>query len=693
LKANKHQDFFKIISDKVPGFELREGQISMFQDVVSAYEKAETLLVEAGTGIGKSLAYLIPAFIWAESKSERSVISTHTIALQEQLLQKDIPFLFNVLGFELKAVLVKGMNNYVCLRKLHDAESEIPESLIHWAKSAHEGSRNELSHPPSTELWERIGAEAETCTYAKCPFYRDCFFFKARKEAEAAQLIIANHHLVFADLVVRSESENYDQAAVLPPYRRLILDEAHHCEDVATHHFADKVSKQGLLRQLGRLFSDRGTGKLVTLYRRICEAYPDGNIFSEIFTILLPSGKKQLTESIHKAFEAIASYFIARSHDDKLRFREHHRLDSLWQQVVQPTVDHVYYVAQDYISTLLMLEGKIKQINDPLLDHKCNGIISEVNGIVARLKAAFETLYSFVFLPLEVSKVRWIEGVPPDLHLMSADLEIADRLASLLFTKVPTIVLCSATLTAQKSFAFFKKRLGITQTEEKIYHSPFNYQKQSLLIVPTDLPDPAHHQFAAIAAERIWEAVRICQGGAFALFTSYAMLKECENILSARFHEEQFLLFCQGDESRFSLLQKFRHASKAVLFGTDSFWEGIDVSGEALRCVIIVKLPFKVPNDPLFQARSEAISKSGGSPFLEYSLPQAIVKFKQGFGRLIRNKDDRGCVVCLDPRLVSKGYGKKFIKSLPECSFFSADTSEAFEKMKNFYLQAIPESQ
>lgn len=677
---------FAKVAAKLPGFEVREGQVEMLQSVLAAYEEEHTLLVEAGTGTGKSLAYLIPALLWAAQHSEPTVIATHTIALQEQLIQKDIPFLLDALEMDLKAVLAKGMNNYVCLRKLHDTPTEVPESLFTWAKTTIEGSRSELPVYPSQDLWDQIGAEAESCTHVKCPHYKECFFFKARRQAADAHVIVANHHLLFADLAVREESDNFEEAAVLPPYKRLILDEAHHIEDVATHYFAQSVSRRGLIHALGRLLSDRGTGKLVTLHRKICEAYPLGDILGDKLTVILPAEKRNMVELVNEAFQALSFYCGTAKGEEKMRIRDSHLQDPVWGSTVQPAIEQVITHGKGFLQTLSSLEGQLKQKKDPLLDNKCDGVLAEIKGICSRLEASLATLFAFVFSPLEADKVRWMEGAPPDLHLIAADLEIAQRLSKALFERLPTVVLCSATLSTHKDFSFIKKRLGIKQAEEKIYASPFDYQTQAILSVPTDLPDPAHPTFTREAAEKIWETIEISKGGTFVLFTSYSMLRECERLLAERMHKKRYLLFCQGEENRSTLLRKFRTTDKAVLFGTDSFWEGVDVAGDALRCVIIVKLPFKVPNDPLFQARSEAIASQGGSPFFEYSLPHAIVKFKQGFGRLIRNKQDRGCVICLDPRLIKKGYGKKFLKSLPPCPIISEPAAQCFESLKKFYI-------
>jgi ATP-dependent DNA helicase DinG len=678
-------EYFEKLAQKLPGFEIRPGQQQMFQDVCAAYEKESTCLIEAGTGIGKSLAYLIPALLWALQKGEPTVIATHTIALQEQLMQKDIPFLIDALGVAAKAVLAKGMQNYVCLRKLHDTAIHVPESILVWSTTSTQGSKSELPLLPSAELWEQIGAESESCTRVKCPHYKECFFFKARAELAEAHLIVANHHLVFADLAVRIEKDDLDKGAILPPYQRLILDEAHHCEDVATHYFARVTSRRSLILNLGRLISDRGIGKLVTLYQKLTLDYPAGRRLAESLTILLPNEKRQVAEQINGAFDALSTYFATHVKEDKCRVHSHHLTDPQWISQVHPPFLTALEEAERFVQAVLLLE---KQVHSPDLV-KCEGVLAEIKGICSHLGKLLDHLRAFVFSPLEPKIVRWIEGHPSDLRLIAADLEIAPRLADSLFNRLPTIILCSATLCTQGSFAFVRSRLGIKEAEERVYPSPFCYRSQACLAVPTDLPDPSHPNFVRSAAERIWEAVQISGGGLITLFTSYSMLKECASQLKEQMHRHHYNLYCQGEAHRTHLLHQFRETNRSVLFGTDSFWEGVDVAGDALRCVVIVKLPFKVPSDPLFEARSEAIAALGKSPFFEYSLPQAIVKFKQGFGRLIRTQEDRGCVICLDTRLVTKGYGKYFLESLPPCLTHFEPTATIQKHLKSFYQQLI----
>lgn len=637
----------------------------MLSDVVSAYENERIALIEAGTGTGKSLAYLLPAILWAKDCGEPTVISTHTIALQQQLMEKDIPFLLDALGVTLKAVLVKGMSNYVCIRKLHDPGVESSYNLMRWMQTTRDGSRASLPIAPSASLWEQIGAEKEGCTHVKCPHYKECFFFKARREVADAQILVVNHHLLLADLSLRLSTDDFEGTFVLPPYSRLILDEAHHIETTATAHFADQVSGRGLIQSIGRLLSDRGSGKIAILRKML----PDLRL--DLLDLTLPAEKMALQLQVQPTFETFQHFLPS---EEKLRLRDHHLKHPFWQDEIQPAVEKFVEQGKQFLHS-------IDQMTRSITDEKCEGIVSDIRAIALGIERQLTTLRDFVFDPLDPKRVRWVE---PGGKLVAADLEVASRLKEALFSRVPTVVLCSATLSSNRSFSFVKSRLGIEEAEEKIYESPFDYSEQALLVVPTDLPDPTSVDFFEKILPPLKEVIEISRGGIFVLFTSYQMLKQAQDCLSKWAEKRKYTLLVQGDAERHTLLDQFRKTRRAILLGTDSFWEGVDVVGEALRCVVLTKLPFKVPTEPLFQARSEAIEQEGGSSFFNFALPQAVVKFKQGFGRLIRTQKDRGSVVCFDSRLVQKGYGKQFLKSLPPCRRVFEPTDEALKQLRLF---------
>lgn len=704
------------------GFESRAQQQEMMHDIIEAYNHNQITLIEAGTGTGKSLAYLIPAMLWAGHNKEKTVISTNTITLQEQLIHKDIPLLSRALNIDIKAVLVKGMSNYVCMRKMEEVHMEIPalskeegaeiEKIEAWRQTSQEGSRSELPFIPSPANWERVCAESDTCNSNKCPYYQQCYFFKARKQAQEAQLLVVNHHLLFADLIRRANNNNYKDPSILPPYDRIILDEAHHIEDIATEYFAAHLSRLQLMHTLGRLTSDKygkQQGKLPLLKLKLSEAYKTPSV--EVSSLLsrlnidLPGNRNDLLEKIVDTFEAFAEFIRDLGEnskeqelpgEQKIRLLPLHQARNDWNHNVVPRAKLLIESAQRYIQALSSLEQDIKSLENDRLNEQTQGVLFEIAALARRLTEACAVLSDFVSRNVPESKVRWVETSAPkgqvNIRLVDAELDVSQLLAENLFSKFSTIVLCSATLTTSNKFDFIRNRLGLTpvllpekKITQKIYHSPFNYPLQALLAVPTDISNPSHPDFIKEASANIWQAIQASRGNAFVLFTSYGMLKTCYEQMSQRLRDNNYHVFKQGDDNRKSLLQKFAATDRSVLFGTDSFWEGVDVVGEALRCVIIVKLPFKVPTEPIIQARCEAINANGGDSFLDYSLPNAIVKFKQGFGRLIRNKNDRGCIVCLDSRLINKAYGRQFLNSLPSCQQVFIPGAQMGNQLEDFY--------
>jgi ATP-dependent DNA helicase DinG len=712
------------------GFEPRPQQQSMMANIIDAYNCDHITLIEAGTGTGKSLAYLIPALMWAAKCNERTVISTNTITLQEQLIHKDIPHLLETLNLQLKVVLVKGMNNYLCLRKLEDAHMELHlfpndnnkeiEKIEAWRQTAIEGSRSEMPFVPSSATWDRVGAESEACLHHECPYYQQCYFFKARRQAQDAHLLVVNHHLLFTDLMRRADQNNYSETAILPVYKRIILDEAHHIEDIATEYFASRLNRLDLLRVLGRLAADKhapAQGKLVVLKEKIHSLFRKGppynvaQIISSL-TIDFPALRHSLHDKIHQSFDIFAKFidtikqpFNAAQQEEpylsgerKLRLLDEHQTHPKWKEEIVPHAQKLIETLKQYHQLLNNLEANLKLINHDRLHEQTKNIRLDIQALALRLDSAISLLNNFFSQWKDSSKVRWIESQPLktllNVHLVDADLDVSKALAHFLFSKFPTIVLCSATLTTNRQFGFIRQRLGINEkllpqriVTENIYDSPFDYHKQAILAVPTDMPPPTHVDFNQIAYENVWKAIEVSRGHAFVLFTSYTMLQNCYEGLSKRLEAHHYPIFKQGDDNRQGLLNKFKKTKRAVLFGTDSFWEGVDVVGDALRCVIIVKLPFKVPSEPIIQARTEAIIERGGDPFLEFAIPNAIVKFKQGFGRLIRHKWDRGCIICLDTRLVMKGYGKLFLDSLPACEKAFMNGERLWPKIAEFYRQ------
>lgn len=709
-------------STTLKGFEPRHEQQMMMGNVLDAYNQRAIALIEAGTGTGKSLAYLIPAMLWAVQTKERTVISTNTITLQEQLLQKDIPLVEKALNLNIKAVLVKGMQNYICLRKLEDAKQELLlyppgeadelQKIDLWKEGPHDGSRSALPFSPSSQVWEKVSAESDTCNRNKCPYYNQCVFFKARKQANDAQILIVNHHLLFADLAYRIENDKFNEDAILPQYNNVILDEAHNIEDIATEYFASHVSQMDILRIMGRLTAEKGGkvhGKLPLLKEKLLAHYRQdlpaeaSSIYNRL-VIDLPGLRNELLQHALEAFNAFFDFAQMMQNkgaeetapgESKLRILPYHQTHPFWQAKLIPMAKQLSATATGYAQALSSLLADIKQLKSETLEEQLKGLVFELNALAFRINACGSAVEQFINA-IPDTKVRWIELQPlktlVNTSLINAELNISKLLAEFLFSKFDTVVLCSATLTTNKHFQFIRSRLGLNQAllphrviKEYTYESPFNFSQQALFAIPTDIPNPSDSSFTSAAAEKIWQALLSSRGNAFVLFTSYAMLTTCYNLLEKRLRELRYHPMKQGDADRQHLLKTFKTTDHSVLFGTDSFWEGVDVAGDALRCVIIVKLPFKVPSDPLIQARSESISARGGDPFMDYSLPQAIVKFKQGFGRLIRNRRDRGCIVCLDNRLMTKQYGKLFLSSLPDCQRTFVSGNALQEQMTEFY--------
>lgn len=715
-----------LLSRSLRGFECRAQQQMMMANVVEAYNSNQIALIEAGTGTGKSIAYLVPALIWAAQYKERTVISTHTINLQEQLVYKDIPHLLNALNLKLKVALVKGMSNYVCLRKLEDAQMELRlfpseeneeiEKIDKWKHGTIEGSRSDLPFTPSTAAWDRVGAESEACFPNDCPHQQNCFFLKSRRQANEAQIIVANHSLLFADLARRAESGNYTEQAILPAYRRVILDEAHHIEEIATEYFASRLHRLALMRTLGRLAVEKQNkpqGKLPILKEKLQSFYnktPPKDIAAIIskLTIDLPALRHILNDQIHHTFESFSGFIEQMKSsngqsqeesnipESKLRLLQPHQTHPKWNDEIKPHTERLISTLNQYKQGIQSIEIELKLVNNERLQEQTKSMRLDIQALLMRIDEAASFFKNFLSQLLDPNQVRWIESqkfkVLTNIHLVDASLDVSKALVDFLFNKFATIVLCSATLTTNRRFDFIRQRLGLTKQflpehtiTEHVYDSPFDYQRQALLVVPTDMPSPLDNDFNRAANEHIWQAIQASRGNAFILFTSYTMLKNCYEALAARLAANNYTVFKQGDSNRQDLLNRFKQTNYSVLFGTDSFWEGVDVAGDALRCVVIVKLPFKVPSEPIIQARTEAITARGGDPFFDYTVPHAIVKFKQGFGRLIRNKWDRGCIVCLDTRLVTKGYGKVFLNSLPQCDKIFARSDVIYPKMVEFY--------
>lgn len=668
---------------KLPRFEIRSGQKEMALLIHNAYRAQEIACIEAGTGTGKSLAYLLPAIYWAIQHKKRTVISTHTIALQEQLMNKDIPFLLKALQIDLKVSLAKGMNNYLCLKKLRIIEEQIlffPEQEIRLLqaslKTAEEGTRSAMPFKVSQHIWDRVSAERDSCDHIRCPHYKECYFFKARKQALESQLLVVNHHLLLADYKSRLQQV---KDSPLPPYEYLIVDEAHHLELIALQSSAQRLDKRYLLYLLSRLFSE--TQPENSLCGLIREELLRLNRYSlelqQKIEVDILGQKKVCGLQIEQVFTHDCFSKIGLL---KYRITDAFKQTSIWKEEILPSLS---MLAKELMGLAIIIQD-LKQELDRYSQEKLHIHVLELHSLKSRLEEESKKITLFCTNDPSLKRVQWLERTAQSLTYIDANLDIALFLGKQFFTPLHAAVLCSATLTTQNSFSFIKRTLGLDQidkvVQEKVYLSPFSFDTQVLFLVPKDIPLPSDPHFLLHTVQTIEEIIAITQGSVFVLFTSFEMLHDCFQSLRS-----SYPVLKQGDLPRHMLLEKFKQTPGQVLLATDSFWEGVDVPGDALKCVIIIKLPFAVPSDPLHEAYIEAMRQDGKNPFLEYSVPQAIIQFKQGFGRLLRSQQDRGCIVCLDHRLLSKSYGKLFLDSLPSCKKYFGSKENMYKEMKAFY--------
>ncbi|HEV8148761.1 MAG TPA: helicase C-terminal domain-containing protein [Gemmatimonadales bacterium] len=694
------------IAARLSSFEDRQGQRDMAAHIADAYNDGGVVLLEAGTGIGKSFAYLVPALAWAKRNGERTIISTNTINLQEQLVGKDLPLLRDALGdaeHTPSFALLKGWRNYLCLARLNAAlanqqslfEPDRQDELVglgEWASRSADGTLGDLTVPPSPEVWDEVAAEPDLCPRLRCPHFEKCFLFRAKRAAAEADVVVVNHHLLAADLSVRSAQENWDEAAVLPPYRRLVLDEAHHLEDVAAAHLGAQVTSRGVRRVLARL-ERNGKGLLPSLRY-------------ELGAQLDLLGRASLDLLQQRLLPALAD---ARRFSDAL-FR---RLHALLQEGRAPLrLDADFAQAPSWAEGLTAeLDGTLatferiredvetiaERLSQSELTERRTQLLGELRGVVRRLEGVSDGLNRALRPPPGgPPTVRWIEraGSKGDqLALAAVPLDLAPILRELLFDRLTTVALTSATLAAGGEFDFLESRVGLAAapnpvTVREILPSPFNYPEQCLFGVPSDLADPREDEAAhdAGVVRAITELAWASDGGTFALFTSHAALRRAATELRATL-PPRWPILVQGERSRDQLLRRFREAGNAILLGTDSFWEGVDVPGRALRVLLLCKLPFKVPSEPLTAARLERLAEQGEDGFMGYLLPHAALKLKQGFGRLIRNSTDVGVVILLDRRVLSKRYGPLVLSGLPRAERVIGTWTEVRTKCEDFFAR------
>lgn len=679
------------LAEELKGFSERKEQLLTAEKIIDSFNQHQFDFIEAGTGTGKSFAYLIPALFYNDLNQARIVVSTNTINLQEQLINKDLVTLQRVLDFEFNAVLVKGRNNYLCLRKFKnfkknfdnseiDLDGKIFNELNEWKKQTESGEKSEINFQLKNKVWNQIAAESDLCLKTSCPFYSNCFFMQARKKIYKADILIVNHHLLLSDARVKEDTGSVDRG-ILPNFNHLIIDEAHNIGEIATDHLGYPLYQPLLDNWLKRLSGDKKS------------------LLSEIredIAFTVDSDQKRLREILDKKIipttqkirDLIPQYFnelkalISDYKDKKITVDENLKSNPKWKEFHKTAQDLAAYLKNDfsflqiiYENLYLGLEAETDESEMKIKSslNRCQDLIKRIEF---NLKAEDD---DYVFW-LESSYYRGSEQIVQK----SAPIDAGKFLPDMIWSKLTNIIFTSATITAAGSFDYFYRETGINKAEELKVESPFDYSKQAELLIPLGFPDPGNKNFLKELVVSLKEIISKTQGSTMVLFTSYRMLSYCYNNLKAELEEMGIRILSQSKLSRNYIMQEFHSEYKTVIFGTSSFWEGVDLPGDLLKYLVMVKLPFPVPGEPLYQAKEDLLKAKGLNPFYNLALPQAVIKFRQGFGRLIRSKKDSGFIILFDRRVKSRSYGQKFLDSIPRgCPVFEINQKDIIKKIED----------
>jgi ATP-dependent DNA helicase DinG len=671
------------LKQRLSAYEEREGQDIMFGEVLEALENDSHLLVEAGTGTGKSLGYLLPSLYYGLRDSKKIVVTTHTIQLQEQLRQRDLPLLQEVLPVSFKASVFKGRSNYLCLRKFEGRVS-VPDyalgldeavsrgAMTVWLSETTRGEGEELNLGRSKDEWDAVASDTASCLNRSCPWFHKCFYHRARNEASKSDLIITNHALVFTDM--RAEHR------LLPSYDKLIVDEAHHLEDVASQHLGQKTGYTSLSVPLQRLWRDSRSGLMSQLTTALSSVSHDhAAAWTEKAELLTPK-LHEIREAWDRWTEALFGLLASSAATDEsgnftLRLKPDF-LPEGWE-AIRVDGENVIQLLSDFIRPIEKLSAEVREETD---EYSLQALLTDLGGVVKDLAGVRAAMGSFITLG-EKDYVYWAEGHfqyrGRSVWMYGVPADVSGLLKEGLFDRKESVVMTSATLTVDKSFQFVTEQLGLTSAEKEgrlrtaVLPSPFRYRDQALVLIPRDFPtikgrdgDP---QFLKALTDSLRDVVSTVGGRTLVLFTSHRMLKSVYGPLKESLEPSGIQVLGQGIDgsSRSRLTKQFREQPASVLLGTSSFWEGVDLPGDALTCLAIVRLPFQPPNHPVMEAKSEKLQAEKKNPFMKLSLPQAVIRFKQGFGRLVRTATDRGIVILYDTRVIDTNYGKYFLYSLP----------------------------